>query len=166
MVRPGEKKLPPPPRPGAPHEVQRLFGSPKAQSPSPSSSTSSSLLSPCSLPLPSTPKDSLSSQIQRLEDENDSLRRKVGELQEALDTLQRKHATDLTAKTTLLRKQNYECNRRINRQNELVTNLVNTVYTVFSDYKEEVSLLNRISEDDEGSDEIRVYSTLDGQTWI
>ncbi|RYO98914.1 hypothetical protein DL764_006970 [Monosporascus ibericus] len=134
------------PRP--PKEEQRPFALPSSDSPSSSPSppsvaspSKSSSLSPQSFVSSSSKmKGSLSTKIQELEDENDHLRARVSELEAHINSLQRKHAAEIATRSTLLRQENVQYKLQINRQNELIADIVQKVYGIFSDYKEELNI--------------------------
>lgn len=115
-------------------------------------------------------KSCLSTKIRQLEDENVQLRARVNELQSHINRLQRKHLVEVTTRTTLLRKQNYQYNEQINRQNELIAGIVRKIHHVFSEYKEEMDSMRRSFEGTGGdpavTDEIRVYSSVEDGNWV
>ncbi|KAJ2975884.1 hypothetical protein NUW58_g8236 [Xylaria curta] len=165
-----EKALPPPPRPTPPKEALRPFtpySSDRVSSSSLSSTTSSYSSSPS--PSPLQPKSVLQGMIQQLESENTSLRNEIGTLRMTIQEMEKNHIQELTVRTNHLKKQNHQYHRQLGRQAELITNVVNTIYSVFADYKEEVRSMNCLNTDTEGvltTEEVRVYNGLEPDSWL
>ncbi|KAI0550148.1 hypothetical protein F4679DRAFT_221752 [Xylaria curta] len=166
-----EKELPAPPRPTPPEEAQRPFTRYSLSSSSSSSSSAASFYSSSPSPPPLQPKTLLQKTIQQLRSENTLLQNEIDTLQATIQALRRRHAHELDKRTENLRKQNQQCHRQLDRQTELITNVVNTIYTIFADYKEEVRSLKRLSSDGEdeaasATHEIRVYNGLEQDSWL
>lgn len=116
-------------------------------------------------PLPQT-QAQLQGRVQQLESDNNLLQSEVNMLQETILATRQKHAHELSARTDELKNQNHHYRSRLRRQNELVTNMVDTIYSAFADYKQQLRAIKRGSSD--GGDnaaaathEIRVYSDLE-----
>ncbi|ETS84074.1 hypothetical protein PFICI_05950 [Pestalotiopsis fici W106-1] len=156
-----EKELPelplePPPR--NPMRLAKQLHSPTLHNATPSIASSQSSYS-------DDPANYSDERVERLEKEKRDLRSEVNRLQRQI----RRHEVDIVTRTALLRRQNSQLNKQIERQNQFMTNLVNTVFTVFSDYKQAVGSLKQFQEDEireePSGDEIRVYNEMDGN-WI
>ena len=155
-----EKQLPAPPRPDLPNEQHRPF-TPSTPPKSPEAAQRS----------PQQVQDTLSTRIERLRAENHRLQAHVDELQANMSTLHRKHMVEITTRTTLLRRQNMQYHQQLHRQNELITEIVRKVHSIFSDYKDEVDSMRQSFEDvPEGdpvdADEIKVYRSAENGSWI
>ncbi|KAF2963311.1 hypothetical protein GQX73_g10270 [Xylaria multiplex] len=133
------------------------------------SSVSPHSSSPSSPPL--QPKPLLHGRIQQLEDENALLRQEINALQTTILATKRQHAHELATRTSQLQKQNHQYHHQLGRQAELITNVVNTIYSVFADYKEEVQLMTKSDDEQQrgtapATDEIRVYNGIRSDSWL
>ena len=166
MLPSRDKQLPPiPPTPPARPRRPRTPATPSSSS---YSSSGRSHLTPRSDEL-------ILTSSRQLEDENERLRTQIYQFQDQVEMLEsqlkavRRHAADMTTQSARLRKDNDQKKRHIRLQNQLITNVIDTIYTVFGDYKNEMGRMTRGSDGSgasSGSREITVYKNEEGETWI